>query len=140
MPSPTERLLRAALFASLATAAPLAMACGYCIEDRVAAVYDHRVVEAAVAGHRHVAFLAIEGAVVQGEASRRVVAAALESAGTTPGTARVALDNGACSVAFDPARTSLAALVERGNRALRGKGMTLAALRVIDDGGKLKEP
>ena len=39
------------------------LACGYCIEDRVAAVYDQAVVDASARTHRTVAFLSIEGEV-----------------------------------------------------------------------------
>ena len=139
MPGRIEALARAALLASLATAAPLAMACGVCLEDRVAAVYDHEVVEAAVGKQRHVVFLAIEGP-AHDAASRRAIAAALEGGGALKGTARVALESASCSAAFDPSRTSMQALIARANKPLAARGVSLAALRVIDGGGKLKEP
>ena len=134
-----DALARAALALALACAATWASACGYCIEDRVAAVYDHEVVEGAIAKQRHVAFLSIEGGAAN-EATRRAVVSALEATGALKRTARVALPQAACSVAFDPARTSLDGLVARANRTLAAKHITLAAVRVIDGGGKLREP
>ena len=116
-----------------------AMACGFCIEDKVAAVYDSAVVERAVADHRHVAFFAIEGDTPVDAATRRAVASALESAGGVRGTARVALQNGACSIAFDPKRTDMKRIAATAGRALAPHKLSLTAVRVIDDGGKLKE-
>jgi hypothetical protein len=128
----------AALALTLGSAA--AMACGYCIEDRVAAVYDQNVVDGSKHAQRTVAFLSIEGSVRDDAASKRAVLAALKVAGAARGSARVVLANAACSLAFDPARTSLDKVVASANRGLAGRGMTLAPLRVIDAGGKLREP
>jgi hypothetical protein len=125
---------------SLAGASGGAFACGYCVEDRVAAVYDHDAVEGALAQRRNVAFFGIEGEVAGTEASRRALVSAVEKAGGIKGTSRVALENAAISVAYDPARTTLDSLTARANRPLAAKGLTLSPLRVIDEGGKLREP
>ena len=105
----------------------------------MAAVYDSAIVERAVADHRHVAFFAIEGDAPVDSATRRAVASALEAAGGVKGTARVALQNGACSIAFDPKRTDLGRLAAAAGKSLASRQLSLTALRVIDDGGKLKE-
>ena len=133
-------MLRFTVTGLAALAATAALACGYCIEDRVAAVYDQKVVDAAARGHRTVAFFSIEGDVRDDAASKRVVGAALKAAGAADGSPRVALVNAACSMAYDPARTSLEAVVAAANRPLAARGLTLAPLRVIDAGGKLREP
>jgi hypothetical protein len=130
--------IAAALALALPSAA--ALACGYCIEDRVAAVYDQAVVDGSKNGHRTVAFFSIEGSVRDDAASKRAVLAALQGAGAARGSARVALSNAACSLAFDPSRTSLDKVVVSANRGLVRHGLTLAPLRVIDAGGKLREP
>src|SRR5689334_12175138 len=90
----------------LALPASSAFGCGYCVEDRVAAVYDQEVIEASARAHRTVAFFAIEGDVRDDAESRRAVAAALRGAGAAAGTPRVVLANAAASMAYDPARTS----------------------------------
>ncbi len=137
----TEATIRGAVMViGLAFAAPCAYACGFCVEDRVAAVYDHAVVEAATAQHRAVAFFAVEGDLKPDAASRRALVAALEAGGGIRGSARVALENAACSIAYDPARVSLAQLTARAGKPLAARGLTLAALRVTDRLGELKEP
>ena len=140
MRTSVRRWRRTALAGLLAGTSALGFACGFCIEDRVAAVYDHDVVAGAIAQRRHVAFFALEGPLAANEASRRAIVTALEAAGALPGTTRVALENAACSVAYDPRRTSLATLVKRANKPLAARGLALATLRMIDAGGILKEP
>ena len=135
-----KRLLHLAATGLVTLSAATALACGYCIEDRVAAVYDQAVVDAAARGHRTVAFFSIEGELRDDPASKRVVGAALKAAGAADGSARVALVNAACSMAYDPSRTSLDAIVAAANRPLASHGLALAPLRVIDAGGKLREP
>ena len=64
---------------------------------------------------------------------------ALDRAGIK-GTARVSLESASASVAYDPARTSLAQLAAAGDRALASRAITLEALRVIGADGRLREP
>ena len=135
-----NRILGIAAAALAAAFSGGAIACGYCIEDRVAAVYDHDAVEGALAKHRYVAFFAVEGYLVENDAARRTLVSAVEKGGGLKGTARVALENAAISVAYDPARTSLTALAAAANKPLAARGLVLAPLRVIDEGGVLREP
>lgn len=123
-----------------AFSAMAALACGYCIEDRVAAVYDQEVVDAAARAHRTVAFFSIEGDLRDDADSKRAVGVALEAAGAVDGSSRMALENAACSMAYDSSRISLDAVVAAANRPLASRGLALAPLRVIDAGGKLREP
>jgi hypothetical protein len=126
------RVVRAMLAAGVALVAGVANACGFCIEDREAAVYDHAVLATAQARNHSVAFFAIEGQIRTDEASRRAVVAALESAGDKS-TARVALPSASCSVAYDPARISLARLAAHANKALASKGLKLEPLRLTPE-------
>ena len=126
--------------ALLAMAAIPAAACGFCVEDRVAAVYDQGAVDAARAGHRAVAFLGLDGEPAATETTRRALFAALEASGAIRGSTRVALENGACAFAYDPARTELPALVAGANRRLRDRHLALSVLRWIDANGTLREP
>jgi hypothetical protein len=122
------------LFTALA-----AHACGFCLEDKVAAVYDQALVDAARARGRSVVFFAIEGSPRLEEATRRAVLAALVRPGTTRATARVSLESAAGSVAYDPGRTDPAKLAASADRALAPLALTLTPLRVIDAAGKLSE-
>jgi hypothetical protein len=137
----TDRLARFALglgFA-LSAAALDAAACGLCIEDRVAAVYDQPAVDRAVAHRQHVAFFALNGSIEENAATRRAVIAALEGAGIR-GTVRVSLESATASVAFDPSRATPASLAAAADRALGARAITLEALRVIGADGRLREP
>ena len=87
-------------------------ACGACVEDRVAAVYDHAVVEGAARRGHAVAFLALEAAPDLDEARVRAVRAALAATkGVERATVRISPEAASCSVAFDPARASRETLV-----------------------------
>ena len=127
-----------ALALALAAALP-APACGICIEDRVAAVYDQPTVDRAVARHQQVAFFSLNGSLEATPATRRVVTAALERAGIR-GSVHVSLESATASVAFDPVRASVASIAAAGDRALAPQALTLEALRVIGADGKLREP
>jgi hypothetical protein len=124
--------------AALFTGFPAA-ACGFCIEDRVATVYDQGVVTDALARRRVVAFFSLEGEPRADAATQRAVLAALEAAGGVRGTGRVDLASGACSIAFDPARTRLSALVASADRRLAARHIALKAVRVTGPGGALEE-
>ena len=134
----TELRLAAAL--SVALASTFAMACGICVEDRVAAVFDNATVDAAVAKKRHLAFFGIEGSLPATAESRKAIADALQASGGIKGTVRVSLESASASAVFDPGKTSLAALREGAQVRLAPRGLSLMALRVIDGGGVLKEP
>jgi len=133
-------LARIAIAAALSFATLPAAACGFCDEDRVAAVFDQSVVTRAVARHNVVAFLSMEGEVPVNAATARAILAALEAGGGVRGSARVALENAACSIAYDPSRTKLASLIAKADRLLAARGITLKALRVTGPDGGLKEP
>jgi len=133
-------LTKSVLAAVAAAAAATALACGFCVEDRVAAVYDSATIEGAIAKHRHVAFLAVDGEIALDARSRRALTKALEGAGAVKGATRIAGENAAYAVVFDPKRTTLAQLVAAGDKALAPSRRKVTALRIIDDGGKLREP
>jgi hypothetical protein len=111
-----------------------AFACGYCVEDRVAAVYDHAIVVRALERRHEVAFLAIEGALPAGGDPRRSIESAI---GTTPGvdrsTARVSLEGSSLSFAYDPRKPGLGPVLRAIEKTLAARGLNLSILRVIND-------
>ena len=126
-----NRVRGLAVLAWLAFAPGAALACGACVEDKVAAVYDHGVAEGAARHGHRVAFLALDGPLVAGERSRRAVFEALaRSRGVDRATVRVSIENAACAAAFDPARTSAAAIAAELGRRLAPIGITAAPLDV----------
>jgi hypothetical protein len=138
MRTDTMRNAACALALALATALP-AGACGVCIEDRVAAVYDQPTVDRAVARRLQVAFFSLYGSLEATPETRRAVIAALERPGIR-GTVHVSLESATASVVFDPKRATVASIAATGDRALASKALTLEALRVIGTDGKLREP
>ena len=128
--------MRACLaIASLALAfhAPGALACGHCVEDKIASAYDHAVVTRSLAQKHHVAFFHIDGALVPGEASKRSLEALAESTqGVDKGSARVAVETATLSVAFDPARAPLVSVQAALDRKLAARKLSLMPLKIID--------
>jgi copper chaperone CopZ len=109
-----------------------ALACGYCVEDKIAAAYDHAVVVSALDRRHEVAFLSIEGTTARSR--ERSIAGAVESvAGVDRGTVRVSLEGGAVSFAFDPARIPARSIVDSVRKKLAAKGVRVTLLRVLDD-------
>ncbi len=124
------------LLAALAflVAARNALACGYCVEDRVAAVYDHAIVVRALARRHEMAFLAIEGALPAAGELRRSIESAIGAAqGVDRGTARVSLDAASLSFAYDPRKPGLGPVLRAVEKTLAAKGLSFSILRVIDD-------
>ena len=118
------------LVASLA--ASTALACGVCIEDKVASTYDHAVVSKAAADHRVMVFAAVDG---HGSA-KALAASAKRAAGQVAGVDRASVraaaePAAAVSFALDPrALTPEAALGAIAQNASQ-KGMKLTLLRVV---------
>jgi hypothetical protein len=128
------------LAAMLAAVTSSVMACGYCVEDKIAAVYDHAVATRAIAHRHQVVFFAIEGNIPPGEESRRMLEAnARALAGVERGSVRVSVDAAALSAAFDPARASLVDAERALNRKLAARGLHASIMRVIEEPGELKE-
>jgi hypothetical protein len=115
-----------------------AAACGFCIEDRVAAVYDQATVEKAVKEKRYVAFFSIEGEAHA--VSPDAIARAVEGAGAIRGATRVSIHEHALAAVYDPKHTTLERLGTDAGKSLAARGVSLTALRVIDASGRLTEP
>ena len=117
----------------IASVTPAAWACGYCIEDKVAAVYDYDVVTRALARRHAVAFFALEGTIGSGEASRRALEAIVKSVpGVDPASVRVSVEPASVSAAYDPRRASFAALERSLSGKLAARGLSVAILRIMD--------
>jgi hypothetical protein len=125
--------LRWAAALMLALQGAAAGACGYCIEDKVAAVYDYAVVTKALGRSHHVAFFGIDGPLVAGKATQRELAAMVEATGgVDKGSARVSVESAALSFGFDPARAPLAKVIKALEASLAAKGLSLLPLQVMD--------
>ena len=67
--------MKTALTAALFFLAAEAVACGYCVEDKIASTYDHAIVTSALARGHHVAFFHVDGAPVTRRALEQAAAA-----------------------------------------------------------------
>jgi hypothetical protein len=124
-----------ALVASLwLVAAPRtpARACGQCIEDKIAATYDHAVLTRAARDGHVVVFADIRGpAAGAGPALKAFIVRTLASTrGIDVGTVRVSLDPPAASFACDPARHAPKELLASVNPRLATKGLRLAVIEI----------
>ena len=107
-------------------------ACGHCVEDRIAVVYDHEQLRhARITGHQ-VAYFAIDDLSGEPSAQRRLLEQAAALPGVDPGSLRISTDPGALSLGFDPARQSAQSLEAKLKRRLIRHGGSLVFLRVGD--------
>lgn len=126
----TWRARGCAVLACAALLAPLpGLGCGYCIEDRVAAVYDHGVIATARERRHRMAFFSLEGRLPAGDEARRAIARSLSSAvGVDAGSVRVSVESAALSLSFDPALSSGVRIGAALNRDLAVRGLKVAPL------------
>jgi len=117
----------------LALQATVAGACGHCIEDKVASVYDYAIVTKALQQKHHVAYFAIEGPLVPDASTERALTAMIESTGgVDKGSARVSVESAALSFGFDPRRVPLGKVVKSLEASLAARGLSLLPLQVMD--------
>jgi hypothetical protein len=114
-----------------------ALACGACVEDKVAATYDHAVISQANARHQQVLFVALDGPNAE-RAARRITAAAAKVRGVEAKTLRTSAAPAAFSIVV--ARSESPERAVAGFRdALRDPAVQLTLVRVMRD-GMLIEP
>jgi len=118
--------------AALAVALPgIAHACGACIEDKVAATYNHAIVTRAAAKKQLVVFGGIEGANDAAKATARLLVAGHAIKGVQRGTIETSVAPPAFSFALDPdVQTPEGATAEL-QRRLSTPGVRLTVIRVM---------
>ena len=118
------------LAALLLAAVPAAcLACGVCIEDKVAATYDHAIVTRALAQHRPVVFAAIDARQAAPRAVAAVRTAATRVSGVELVTVRTSTDPLAVSFVVNGTdRTPEQVLADLGRNA---SGVKLTMIRVL---------
>ena len=115
----------------LALASTAASACGYCVEDRIAAVYDHALLQRAQASKHELAYFAWDGPMTRNAASRQQLQALLEGTpGVDKGSARVSMEPAALALAFDPQRSSAEAIGAALRKKLKALRLSLVLLQV----------
>jgi hypothetical protein len=123
----------AGLAAAVLVASLPASGCGYCDEDRVAAVYDHGVITRALERRHQVAFLAIEGTLPEARRARSVIANALKGAqGIDAQSLRFSVEAASISISYDGERTSPARIAEILNREFAARGLRVSLLQAVN--------
>ena len=108
-------------------------ACGACDEDKVAATYDHAVIDAAMARHQRVVFVAVDGPVNGEKLAARITAAASKIRGVQKGTLRTSAYPPAFSFALDAAQKPEAA-VTHFREAVGDTPARLTLVRIMRNG------
>jgi hypothetical protein len=117
---------RAIAVALVAFAPAASLACGACAEDKIAATYDHGVVERAAANGDVMVFCEVAGPLD----ARRLAQAVRRVQGVKPQSVRVSAQPAALSFAVDPAAHSPQAAVAAAQRSLAaGTRLTIVRLR-----------
>ena len=130
--------VRRTLIAALLAGSSAAYACGHCVEDKIAGVYDHAAVTRAIGSRHTVVFFAIDGTLRPGQPARlKIEKIAASVAGVDPGSVRVSMELASLAIAFDPKRTGLAQVQKDLDRKLGALGLSLLAMRVMDSPGDL---
>lgn len=135
-------MLRKLLAAALLTIAlPLnAVACGVCIEDKVAATYDFEVIAKATRDGHAVLFYEITGLASPGPQAQQAIISAVEKVrGIERGSVRVSLEQAALSLVVNAKRHPPAEIKQRIEKALAAQQLGLKLLRTIQK-GKLSAP
>jgi hypothetical protein len=123
--------MRRAALALLALLAQPALACGVCVEDKIAAVYDHAAVQQALAAKRTMVYFHIDGKLAADERTKRAIAGiARATPGVDPASVRVSCELASMALAFDPRRTSLVRVQESLEKRLSAQGLSLLAMQV----------
>lgn len=122
---------------SLATAigiliAGTAAACGVCVEDKVAATYDHAVIARANARHEQVLFVAVDGPHAA-NVGPRIARAARAVRGVDAKTLRTSESPAAFSIVVSRSEAPQRA-VGAFRDALRDPGMQLTLVRIMQEG------
>ena len=107
-----------------------ALACGHCVEDRIAAVYDHALLQQTVARKHQIAYFALEGRLPRDDATRQKLRALVEATpGVNQGSTRVSLEPGALAIAFDPRRGSAEDIASLLHKKLRAMNLSVLLLQ-----------
>ena len=115
---------------SLALSSTVVIACGYCVEDRIAAVYDYALVQRTLAQKHEIIFFAWDGPLTRGDASKQKMMALGETIpGVDQNSVRVSMEPAALAVAFDPQRSNAQAVEAALQKKLRVMKLSIVRLQ-----------
>lgn len=115
----------------LALVSTASFACGYCVEDRIAAVYDHALLQRSLASRHPVLFFAWDGPVARDDASRqKIMTLAAAVAGVDKDGIRVSVEPASLALAFDPQQSNATAVQAALQKKLRSLKISVVRLQV----------
>ena len=126
-----RRRVGAAAFIGLAAAIPAAQACGVCVEDKVAATYDHAIVMRAIGRGQVVVFASAEGYALGADVALAMTTAALRVRGIDRASVRSTAAPLALSFALDTSMRSPEEALAAIGRGAGVPGLKLSMLKVM---------
>ena len=108
-------------------------ACGACDEDKIAATYDHAVVNRATATHDQLLVVAIDGPASPERITRQITTASAKVRGVVAGTLRTSLSPAAFSFVLDRRERPEDAVLNF-QKAVGERGTRLTLVRILRDG------
>lgn len=126
-----------ALLGTLILQTPV-LACGYCVEDKIASVYDHAAVTKALSQKHHVAYFHVDGALPSGAEGAKLLKTAAAAAPVDRDSVRVSAETLTIAVSYDPRRASLVRVQSAMEKSLAAKGLVLMPLRIMEQPADLK--
>jgi hypothetical protein len=121
------------LMTSLVLAMPaIGLACGVCVDDKVAATYDHVVIMQAAAKRQLVVFAEVSGSADVGTTLGNITRRASGVRGVQQGTITTSDFPAAFSFVLDPAKSDPASAISQIQQRLNDKRLTVSILRVVD--------
>ena len=124
-------MIRIAIAALLVVAASHAQACGACDEDKIAATYDHAIVERAAARKQLVVFCEVKGPAYELDRLQR---AAKRTSGVDAASVRTSAQPSTLSFVVDPGKRSArsaAAALQLG----APRGTQISIVRIVAEAG-----
>lgn len=105
------------------------LACGHCIEDKIAAVYDHASIVRAHAKKQSVVYFGFDSTVALNQVSAKEIKTQVQKIrGVDPDSVRVSLESGSLAVSYDPQRISYPQLMQTLERQHVAKKVTFFVL------------
>ena len=131
MNAPARSVSVAVLALLLTLVSATSFACGYCVEDRIAAVYDHALMQRSLASRHTVLFFAWDGPVTRDDTSRqKIMALAAAVAGVDRNSTRVSVEPASLSLAFDPQQSNAPAVEAALQKKLGSLKISVVRLQV----------
>lgn len=109
----------------------LMLACGVCLQDKIAATYDHALVQRAIEQRRVVVFAEPRAPVEAAALARAVGSAAARVPGVDPSTVRTNATPASLSFTVDPKRAQPREALAAIRKSAHVKGLELDLLEVM---------